>query len=72
MSKSKSKFQLPALQTGPLPLLGIREEARHAFLDLLDSCPGRKALVIDPSISGPLSMLDASLNELLAEHGVVK
>jgi len=72
MSKSKSKFQLPALHTGPLPLLGIREEARHAFLDLLDSCPGRKALVLDPSISGPLSMLDASLNELLSEHGVVK
>jgi len=35
-------------------------------------CPGRKALVLDPSVSGPFSMLDASLTDLLTEHGVVK
>ena len=33
---------------------------------------GKKALVLDPTISGPLSLLDAGLSELLTEHGVVK
>ncbi len=33
---------------------------------------GKKALLIDPSLSGPLSLLDPAMPELLAEHGVVK
>ena len=33
---------------------------------------GSKALVLDPGISGPLSLLDISLPDLLAEHGVSK
>lgn len=33
---------------------------------------GKKALVLEPSISGPLTLLDAGLSELLTEHGVVK
>lgn len=33
---------------------------------------GKKALILDPSISGPLSLLDVGLTELFAEHGVVK
>lgn len=33
---------------------------------------GKKALIVDPSLSGPLSMLDMGLSEMLAEHGVAK
>lgn len=33
---------------------------------------GTKALILDPAVSGPLSLLDVSLPELLAEHGVTK
>jgi hypothetical protein len=32
-----AKVQLPLLSTGPLPLLAIREQARRAVLDVLDS-----------------------------------
>jgi hypothetical protein len=43
--------------SGPLPLLQRR---------------GKKALVLDPAVSGPLSLLDTGLADLLTEHGVVK
>eukprot|EP00798_Chlamydomonas_sp_ICE-L_P015851 gene15851-21978_t len=33
---------------------------------------GKKALILDPSCSGPITLLDGSLSELLAEHGVCK
>jgi hypothetical protein len=33
---------------------------------------GTKVLVLDPLISGPLSLLDSNLPELVAEHGVTK
>jgi hypothetical protein len=33
---------------------------------------GKKALVLDPAISGPLTQLDAGLSELFTEHGVAK
>jgi hypothetical protein len=33
---------------------------------------GTKALILDPNVSGSLTLLDASLPELLTEHGVVK
>jgi hypothetical protein len=33
---------------------------------------GRKALVLDPALSGPLTLLDTRLGELLSEHGVAR
>ena len=43
-------------------------------LSLLPSAQkrGTKALVLDQGVSGPLSLLDMSLPELMAEHGVTK
>ncbi|EFJ51049.1 hypothetical protein VOLCADRAFT_103690 [Volvox carteri f. nagariensis] len=66
------KFQLPALDTGPVPLVSIREQARKQLLEVVDSRRGKKALVLDPAISGPLGLLDTALTDLLKEHGVVK
>ncbi|GAX79670.1 hypothetical protein CEUSTIGMA_g7111.t1 [Chlamydomonas eustigma] len=71
-SKQTRKFQLPALLSGPLPLISLREQARRGLIDLIDSTRGTKALILDPNMSGSLSLLDASLPELLTEHGVVK
>lgn len=31
---------------------------------------GRKVLVLDPSLTGPLSLLDARISDLLSEHGI--
>ena len=33
---------------------------------------GKKALVLDPAVSGPLTLLDPALSSLLTEHGVAK
>jgi len=33
---------------------------------------GKKALILDPTISGSLTQLDAGLSELFTEHGIVK
>ncbi|KAG2453701.1 hypothetical protein HYH02_001913 [Chlamydomonas schloesseri] len=66
------KIQLPSLDSGPVPLLPIREQARKQLLEVIDSRRGKKALVLDPAVSGPLGLLDAGLTDLLTEHGVVK
>ncbi|GLC59251.1 hypothetical protein PLESTB_001466600 [Pleodorina starrii] len=66
------KHQLPTLDTGPVPLVYIREQARKQLLEVVDLRRGKKALVLDPAISGPLGLLDTSLTDLLTEHGVVK
>jgi hypothetical protein len=33
---------------------------------------GKKALILDPKISGALLQLDAGLSELFSEHGISK
>lgn len=33
---------------------------------------GKKALILDPAVSGPLTLLDVSLTDRFAEHGVAK
>ncbi|KAI8845521.1 Sec1-like protein [Chytridium lagenaria] len=50
--------------------LVIKEHARKELIDVLDSVRGRKGLVIDPSLSGPLSLIAEF--SLLKEHGVEK
>ncbi|KAJ3209154.1 hypothetical protein HDU67_006368 [Dinochytrium kinnereticum] len=53
-----------------LHTLVIKEHARKSLIDVLDSVRGRKGLVIDPSLSGPLSLIAEF--SLLKEHGVEK
>ncbi|KAJ3295464.1 hypothetical protein HK104_002652 [Borealophlyctis nickersoniae] len=48
----------------------LREHARKELIDLLDSVRGKKGLVIDPFLSGPLSLVAEF--SLLKEHGVEK
>lgn len=68
----QTKSQLPSLDSGPVPLRGFRDDARRQLIDLIDSKRGKKALVLDPAVSGPLTMLDPRLSDLLTEHGVAK
>ncbi|ORX57239.1 vacuolar protein sorting-associated protein 33A-like protein [Piromyces finnis] len=46
----------------------LRDFARKELIDILDSIRGKKSLVIDPSISGSLSLIAEF--SLLKEHGV--
>ncbi|KNC96078.1 hypothetical protein, variant [Spizellomyces punctatus DAOM BR117] len=48
----------------------VKDHARQELIDLLDSVRGKKGLVIDPSLSGPLSLVAEFT--LLKEHGVEK
>ncbi|KAL1923818.1 uncharacterized protein VTP21DRAFT_8798 [Calcarisporiella thermophila] len=48
----------------------LRELARKQLTDVLDSVRGKKALVLDPSLSGPLSLIAEF--SYLKEHGVEK
>lgn len=41
-------------------------------LQLPEQKRGKKALILDPAISGSLTQLDAGLSELFTEHGIVK
>ncbi|GIL70610.1 hypothetical protein Vretimale_3719 [Volvox reticuliferus] len=66
------KLLLPTLDTGPVPLVSIREQARKQLLEVIDSRRGKKALILDPAITGPLSLLDTALTDVLTEHGVVR
>jgi hypothetical protein len=47
-----------------------REHARRDLVAMIDRVPGSKALVIDPTISGPLGLIAEM--QLLKEHGVEK
>ncbi|GFH24708.1 vacuolar protein sorting-associated protein 33 [Haematococcus lacustris] len=68
-----NRVQLPTLDTGPVPLIALREQARSALIDAIDSRRGgRKALFIDVPVSNCLSCLDTRLTELLTEHGVAR
>ncbi|KAJ1561754.1 hypothetical protein HK096_003449 [Nowakowskiella sp. JEL0078] len=48
----------------------LRELARRELVDVLDSVRGKKGLVIDQTLSGPISLVTEFL--LLKEHGVEK
>ncbi|MEW5312696.1 MAG: hypothetical protein WDW38_004311 [Sanguina aurantia] len=67
---SNTKLQLPSLETGPVPLLWIRTQARRQLLEIIDARRGKKVLILDKTVSGPISVLDSGLSELLLEHGV--
>ncbi|KAJ3023189.1 hypothetical protein HKX48_003967 [Thoreauomyces humboldtii] len=48
----------------------VRAHARKELIDLLDSVRGKKGVVLDPALSGPLSLVAEF--SLLKEHGVEK
>jgi hypothetical protein len=56
------------LDSAAINIALIREQARKDLCDALDSRRGKKALVLDPKLSGPLSLI-AEIS-LLKEHGV--
>jgi hypothetical protein len=68
-SSSKSSVQ-PSLEGSLLPLVALREQAQRALINLLDRRPGRKVLVLDPKLSGPLALVCNIA--VLKEHGVEK
>eukprot|EP00873_Tetraselmis_striata_P024411 jgi/Tetstr1/444675/TSEL_032523.t1 len=68
MSSHPPPAQGPLLDAGPLPVKAIREQARRQLVDALDSRRGKKVLVLDPRVSGPLALI-AEVS-LLKEHGV--
>eukprot|EP00878_Enallax_costatus_P011003 GHUV01011492.1.p1 GENE.GHUV01011492.1~~GHUV01011492.1.p1 ORF type:complete len:269 (+),score=64.31 GHUV01011492.1:290-1096(+) len=69
---AKTKPVLPLLEAGPVPLAQLRAAAKKQLVDIVDSKRGKKALILDPAISGSLQQLDSGLSELFTEHGIVK
>lgn len=45
------------LSKSSIKLIELREQARKEFCDILDSVRGKKALVLDASVSGPLGLV---------------
>ena len=60
----------PSLEGSLLPLSELRASAQSNLLNLIDRRPGRKVLVLDPKISGPLALV-ANIG-MLKEHGIEK
>ncbi|KAF9906448.1 hypothetical protein BX616_000721 [Lobosporangium transversale] len=66
----------PAQPTGahlghtPLNIDSLRDLARKELVNVLDSVQGKKGLVLDPNLSGPLSLIAEFA--LLKDHGVEK
>ncbi|QDZ22765.1 vacuolar protein-sorting-associated protein [Chloropicon primus] len=60
----------PSLAGSVLPLEDIRSQAQRTLISLLDRRPGRKVLVLDKTVSGPLALV-ANIG-VLKEHGVEK
>eukprot|EP01094_Clydonella_sp_ATCC50884_P027895 TRINITY_DN8212_c0_g1_i1.p1 TRINITY_DN8212_c0_g1~~TRINITY_DN8212_c0_g1_i1.p1 ORF type:complete len:596 (+),score=194.45 TRINITY_DN8212_c0_g1_i1:119-1906(+) len=58
------------LKNAVINLSVVREHAKKELTDMLDSVPGKKALVLDPKLSGPLGLIAEVA--LLKEHGVEK
>ncbi|KAG0228442.1 Vacuolar protein-sorting-associated protein 33 [Actinomortierella wolfii] len=53
-----------------LSIDSLRDLARKELVNLLDSVQGKKGLILDPNLSGPLSLI-AEIS-LLKDHGVEK
>jgi hypothetical protein len=60
--------QIPNLDNSPLNLKFIREQSQRELLNILKNIRGKKCLVIDPKLSGSLSLIIQT--SLLKEHGV--
>ncbi|KAL6073863.1 Vacuolar protein-sorting-associated protein 33, variant 2 [Balamuthia mandrillaris] len=60
----------PPLENAVINLAALREHARNELIRVLDSVKGKKGLVLDPKLSGPLGLI--AEGSLLKEHGVEK
>ncbi|ORX89440.1 vacuolar protein sorting-associated protein 33A [Basidiobolus meristosporus CBS 931.73] len=60
----------PHLGHTSLNINALRDLSRKELTDVLDSARGKKTLVLDPNLSGPLSLITEF--SLLKEHGVEK
>mmetsp|Transcript_23039 Transcript_23039/g.71778 ORF Transcript_23039/g.71778 Transcript_23039/m.71778 type:complete len:232 (-) Transcript_23039:38-733(-) len=61
-------MSLPSLDNSSIGIGKIRSEARKQLVDAIDTRLGKKALVLDPKLSGPLTLLCEF--SVLQEHGV--
>jgi hypothetical protein len=59
-----------AAGAGGISTDSIRATALKALLDVVDSVRGKKALVLDPSLTGPLGLVVKF--SLLRDHGIDK
>ncbi|KNA03454.1 hypothetical protein SOVF_209030, partial [Spinacia oleracea] len=60
--------QIPNLDNAPINLASLREQSQKELLTILKNIRGKKCLVIDPKLSGSLSLIVQTA--LLKEHGV--
>jgi len=61
---------IPNLANSVVNLTSLRDQSRKELIDVLDTARGRKAIILDPQISGPLGLV-AEVS-LLKDHGVEK
>ena len=59
-----------SLENAAVNLVALRDRARTALTECVDRMRGPKALVLDPTLSGPLGLI--AEKQLLKEHGVEK
>ncbi|XP_011041061.1 PREDICTED: vacuolar protein-sorting-associated protein 33 homolog isoform X1 [Populus euphratica] len=59
--------QIPNLDNSPLNLKSIREQSQRELVNILNNIRGKKCLVIDPKLSGSLSLIIKST--ILKENG---
>ncbi|KAK9672776.1 hypothetical protein RND81_12G124100 [Saponaria officinalis] len=60
--------QIPNLDNAPIDIASLREQSKKELLTILKNIRGKKCLVIDPKLSGTLSLIVQT--SLLKEHGV--
>ncbi|KAJ8448579.1 hypothetical protein Cgig2_012223 [Carnegiea gigantea] len=60
--------QIPNLDNAPINLASLREQSQRELITILKNIRGKKCLVIDPNLSGSLSLIVQTA--VLKEHGV--
>lgn len=63
-----SMAQIPNLDNAPLNLKSIREQSQRDLVNILKNIRGKKCLVIDPKLSGSLSLIVPT--STLKEYGI--
>ncbi|CAN1800086.1 Vacuolar protein-sorting-associated protein 33 homolog [Linum perenne] len=60
--------QIPNLDNSPLNLKSLREQSQRELVNILKNIRGKKCLIIDPKLSGSLSLIVQT--SILVEYGV--
>ncbi|CAN1238274.1 Vacuolar protein-sorting-associated protein 33 homolog [Linum grandiflorum] len=60
--------QIPNLENSPLNLKSLREQSQRELVNILKNIRGKKCLIIDPKLSGSLSLIIQT--SILVEYGV--